>query len=251
MMTTAIDRRRIVQGAGAAGALSALGLVGADRATAAAGAAPASPRVPLTAATPVLRVGSKGSAVKDLQTKLSQAGYWLGSVDGGFGSLTQQAVYALQKYHGLSRDGIVGPATWAKVNLRQRPRSRYASVGNLIEIEKKRQLIFAVRNGRVEMCLNTSTGADKPFEAWGRWYNGQTPSGKFKVFRYKPGWYTNDLGGLYRPMFFNGGIAVHGSNSIPPYKASHGCCRVSVAAQDRLIATKMLWMGATVYCYWS
>lgn len=245
--TAGIGRRRALQTAGIAGTLLTVGLVKSPGAAAASGpapaatpAAPAAPAAPVAAASrPVLRLGSKGSAVRELQGLLSGAGYWLGSADGSFGSLTQQAVWALQKYHGMTRDGICGPATWAKAQAKQRPVARSQSY-NHVEIDKRRQLIFVVSGGRVQVCLNTSTGSNKSFTAWGRRYNGQTPSGSFTTFRYKPGWYTNDLGGLYRPIFFNGGIAVHGSKSIPPYNASHGCCRVSVAAQDMLIAQRHL-----------
>ena len=45
------------------------------------------------------------------QQRLSAAGYWLGSPDGSFGLLTEQATLALQKAAGLARDGVAGPAS--------------------------------------------------------------------------------------------------------------------------------------------
>jgi lipoprotein-anchoring transpeptidase ErfK/SrfK len=42
------------------------------------------------------------------------------------------------------------------------------------------------------------------------------------------------LGRLYRPVYFYGGYAVHGSGSIPAYPASHGCARVSNPAIDMI-----------------
>ncbi|KNX39184.1 L,D-transpeptidase family protein [Luteipulveratus halotolerans] len=247
MTSIEIDRRRALQGAAVVGATGAIGIAAAGRADAAAGAPHRSAPALLTATYPELRRGSSGAAVRDLQNKLAGAGYWLGGIDGSFGHLTQQAVWAIQKYWGLSRDGVVGPSTWAKVNLRQRPRSRYS--GTRIEVDKAKQLMFVRDSVGMQMCINTSTGANKPFESGGRWYDGRTPSGTFKVFRYVPGWYSGSLGDLYRPMFFNGGIAVHGSTSIPPYNASHGCCRVSTAAQDKIIARGSLKIGATVNVY--
>lgn len=248
---TVIDRRIALQGAAAAGALGVIGLANAGGASAATGGSAAAASAPtlLPAATyPVLRYGATGTAVRDLQSKLSGAGFWLGSVDGSFGHLTQQAVYAIQKYHRISRDGVCGPMTWGKVNLRRRPVARSMSYSH-IEIEKGRQLCYVISGGRVQLCFNTSTGSNKPFQAWGNWYNGQTPSGTFKCYRYVPGWYTNALGGLYRPMFFNGGIALHGSTSIPPYNASHGCCRLSTAAQDLILSRRDLAIGSTVVVY--
>jgi len=46
-----------------------------------------------------------------LQATLTSLGYWLGEVDGQFGDLTRQAVVAIQKVTGLSRDGTCGPLT--------------------------------------------------------------------------------------------------------------------------------------------
>lgn len=65
---------------------------------------------------PTLRNGSKGESVKTLQTKLTNLGYSLGSVDGSFGPKTEAAVRAFQKDNDLERDGICGPKTWAALN---------------------------------------------------------------------------------------------------------------------------------------
>lgn len=61
---------------------------------------------------PTLRKGSKGNDVRDLQRKLRASGYVL-EIDGKFGEITRQAVLSYQGTHGLERDGIVGPMTWA------------------------------------------------------------------------------------------------------------------------------------------
>lgn len=59
----------------------------------------------------VLKLGSKGSRVKDLQKNLTKLGYSTNGVDGIFGKGTQKAVLAFQKAHGLTADGIVGTKT--------------------------------------------------------------------------------------------------------------------------------------------
>lgn len=61
---------------------------------------------------PVLRSGSRGSSVTDLQTRLAHSGFNPGSVDGIFGSRTSSAVRSFQAARSLKVDGIVGPATW-------------------------------------------------------------------------------------------------------------------------------------------
>jgi len=45
------------------------------------------------------------------------------------------------------------------------------------------------------------------------------------------------LGTLYRPLYFTGGWAIHGSTSVPAYPASHGCVRTSYPDQDFVWAT--------------
>lgn len=64
----------------------------------------------------VLSIGSKGTDVITLQTKLTQEGLYHGSVDGFFGPQTRAAVLSYQRAKGLTPDGVVGPMTWAKLN---------------------------------------------------------------------------------------------------------------------------------------
>ena len=65
----------------------------------------------LPTAAPVMRTGSKGQEVKDLQTRLSALGFYSGKIDGAFGPGTKEAVTAFQKANGLEADGIVGEET--------------------------------------------------------------------------------------------------------------------------------------------
>ena len=59
----------------------------------------------------LLKYGSKGAAVKALQTRLVELGYLTGSVDGAFGNATRTAVKAFQGAKGLSVTGEVDEAT--------------------------------------------------------------------------------------------------------------------------------------------
>lgn len=64
-----------------------------------------------------IRRGSKGETVAEMQGVLERLGYDLGScgVDGDFGRMTEKAVKAFQKDHGLTVDGICGPKTWKEL----------------------------------------------------------------------------------------------------------------------------------------
>lgn len=64
-------------------------------------------------ADPILKQGSTGPAVVELQTLLAKAGFSPGAADGDFGARTKAAVIDFQRARGLAADGIVGPATWA------------------------------------------------------------------------------------------------------------------------------------------
>lgn len=64
----------------------------------------------------LLKKGSRGNAVKDLQRQLNSRGYNAGNVDGIFGNKTYNAVRAFQKANGLAVDGIVGPDTKSKLS---------------------------------------------------------------------------------------------------------------------------------------
>ncbi|MBO1331346.1 peptidoglycan-binding protein [Streptomyces sp. VRA16 Mangrove soil] len=72
-----------------------------------------------TASEPTLRLGSSGTAVKQLQCQLNRSlfpeKYAPLAVDGSFGARTRDAVYTFQNCIGLSVDGVVGPQTWSEL----------------------------------------------------------------------------------------------------------------------------------------
>jgi peptidoglycan hydrolase-like protein with peptidoglycan-binding domain len=77
-------------------------------------AAPATPTTE-TINRPILRSGSKGNEVSELQATLKLLGFYSGSVDGVYGQTTVSAVSSFQQAAGLDADGITGPATWGKL----------------------------------------------------------------------------------------------------------------------------------------
>lgn len=63
----------------------------------------------------MLRLGSRGDEVRELQTLLVRAGVAV-TVDGDYGPATRDAVKAFQKASGLTVDGVAGPATRAALD---------------------------------------------------------------------------------------------------------------------------------------
>ncbi|MFB2839683.1 peptidoglycan-binding protein [Floridanema evergladense] len=61
---------------------------------------------------PILRVGSQGQAVRDVQALLNQQGLYRNAPDGIYGPQTRAAVRQFQQSQNLAVDGIVGPQTW-------------------------------------------------------------------------------------------------------------------------------------------
>ncbi len=63
------------------------------------------------------KVGSRGTEVRNIQTRLKAWSYYFYTVDGIYGWRTEEAVKKFQRKHGLVVDGIAGPATLAKIGL--------------------------------------------------------------------------------------------------------------------------------------
>ena len=195
-----------------------------------------------------LRRGDTGPAVAALQRDLHALGYWLGARNDTFGPLTEQAVTAFQKVEGLTRDGVAGPATLAALDAADRPQT--TAKGDLVEIDKERQILFVVRGGAVKWTLNVSTGTERPYQVNGRTELADTPPGHWTVDWVVNGTDVGELGALYRPRYFHeDGIAVHGYHSVPPYPASHGCVRVTDAAMDWMWAENLMPMGSAVWVH--
>lgn len=65
----------------------------------------------------VLRQGSTGGEVKEIQRRLKEWGYYSGQVDGIYGKATAEAVKYFQQKNGLNADGVAGMATYAALGM--------------------------------------------------------------------------------------------------------------------------------------
>ncbi len=239
--------RRVGRGAALAVALSLAAGWPLGASPAATGAAPTTAALAV-ATGPTLRIGDRGAAVRIVQRRLASLRYWLGAVDGRFGDATQQAVFALQKAAHLAPDGVVGPATRRALVRGVRAPVRPV-VGEAVEIDLERDLLLLVRGRTLLEAFNTSTGGGYAYSQGGMSGVASTPRGRFTIYRQVDRLDVSPLGELWRPKYFVGGVAIHGSWSVPPTPVSHGCVRLSIEAMDWVWATNQMPLGRVVLVY--
>lgn len=203
-----------------------------------------------------IRTGSGLDAVKRLQYRLLELGFWNAGIDGLYGLSTKQAVMAFQKWTGLTATSVVDAMTAAFLNTTQCKPVAGRTTGDYFEVDKTKQIAFVVRDGKVVYTFNVSTGNGKDYDEEDQRSGGRatgvaiTPVGDFRIYKERDEKvYEGTLGSLYRPKFVVGGIAVHGSRSIPAYPASHGCIRVANPVMDLIWLENLLPQGAKVWIH--
>ncbi|AKG21729.1 peptidoglycan-binding domain-containing protein [Calothrix sp. 336/3] len=124
---------------------------------------------------PVLKVGSKGAEVKELQQLLLDSGMFvfIGSsgacvfpgkevIDGVFGAKTETAVKRFQAKMFLTQDGVVGNKTWRSLFLNapvDMPILKKGSTGNLVKLMEERLAIGGYDVGTVDGSFGSRTEA--------------------------------------------------------------------------------------------
>ena len=222
-----------------------------------------SPAPPDNAVAPLLgraigaaRFGQSSPTIAHIQQRLLDLGFWVADTDGYYGQVTSQAVMAFQKWKRLPTTGNLSEYDAFLLGMEGfKPRGT-SRTGDLIEVDKGRQLLHVIRGGQTIWTVNTSTGSDVPYVEANQRDGGtitgdaHTPIGRYKVGRvYSEGWESGQLGELYRPRYFNGGVAVHGAPSIPNFPASHGCVRVSTTFMDWVWDTDLMPVRSDVWVH--
>ena len=110
-------------------------------------------------AEPLLKKGSSGLAVKQLQQALSDLGYHPGAADGQFGSKTEAAVKSFQGDHDIAVDGIVGDITWLNIDEADtsNPTIKKGSTGNPVRRAQKRLTLGGYDTGGVDGIFGANT----------------------------------------------------------------------------------------------
>jgi lipoprotein-anchoring transpeptidase ErfK/SrfK len=134
------------------------------------------------------------------------------------------------------------------LNSAKRPEARHNTGVRHVEVDISRQVLFLVEgDGTVKLVLPVSTGNEKKYLDKGKWQIAHTPRGQFEIERKINGVRKASLGNLYYPSYFYGGVAIHGSPSVPVRPASHGCVRIPRFADQAFF--KMVKIGTEVYVY--
>ena len=179
---------------------------------------------------------------------LAGLGYWILKVDGRADASTRHSIMAFQKVEGRKRTGVLSSADFVALRNAAAPQARHLTGAVHVEVDITRQVLFLVNaDGSVTRILPVSSGNEKKYFDQGQWQIAHTPRGQFRIVHKINGVREASLGSLYYPSYFYGGIAIHGSNSIPAFPASHGCVRIPRFA-DRLFF-RMVSVGTEVFVY--
>lgn len=198
--------------------------------------APGSTPAPVTTPTTApagLGTGARGAEVAALELRLEALHYDVGTVDDLYDQNTAYGVMAFQKVTGMGRTGRATDDVIAALATATAPPALVPTGGeNRVEIDIPRQVLFLYKANTLQKILTISSGNNKRFCSEGYCRRAVTPGGSYGFYRQGRGWETGPLGSLYNPIYFNGGIAVHGSKSVPAQPASHGCVRIPMSAAE-------------------
>ena len=206
------------------------------------------PFVPLSR---TLVLGDTGDDVKRMQQRLKDIGFDPNLIDGDFGYQTLQAVWAFQKL--IMRIPISGvkdeftPEMWqvAQGENLVVPRRPNAQTDTHVEVYLPEQVLIVFKQDKPVLITHISSGDNKPWceevtidpgeegnvngtEPIKKGICGEsiTPAGLYYFYNRRSGTRESKLGTMWNPVYFNGGVAVHGAAQVPIRPASHGCIRI-------------------------
>jgi len=215
---------------------------------------PTDPAIEKTQLLATLKLHSTGLAVVALQNRLKELAFDPGPADGYFGFGTRQAVWAFEKLVlGTPRAEATGHVTNETWQVMQDPiviaprRVRavtYNQRPTHVEIYLPEQVMIVFNDDKPKLITHISSGSN---ETWceivtydtdptgaplpeprtvDECGESITPGGVFSFYLRYDGNRLGPLGGMWNPVYFNYGIAVHGAENVPLEPASHGCIRI-------------------------
>ena len=232
-------------------------------------AAASTPPTPTTTSTvPVLDhdlvQGIVDPKVEVLQQQLTDLDFDPGPIDGYFGGATVRSVWAFQKLvmkiPREEADGIVTPEVWARLHDQVVVGPRRTPGGTHLEVYLPEQVAVLFDDGRPRVISHVSSGEgvewcdevtvdldDGTTETKGICGRSITPGGVYHFERKVEGWRNAKLGRLYKPVYFNYGIAIHGATNVPNHPASRGCVRFPMHIAEYM--QELVEIGDMVYVF--
>lgn len=194
---------------------------------------------------------SKHASLTRTQTQeaerlLSDMGYWTGAVDGLFDPGSRSALIAFQKWEARPLTGELTLDELEAIRTSASPKARELGYEH-VEVDLDRQVLLLVNVEGVVRVVPVSTGTGDVFTDEGQTSIAYTPRGRFLVYAKEVGWQSGSLGSTYYANFISGGVAIHGSRSVPFQPASHGCIRVPMFAAREI--SKLMPVGTIVLVY--
>ena len=192
-----------------------------------------------------------------VQVRLKELGFEPGPIDGQFGDLTRSAVWAFEKLvlqtPRREATGRVTDEMWQRMQdpLVIMPRRPDAATPDHTEIYLPEQVIIFFVDDEPALISHMSSGTGdewceevtispgeygnedgtEPLKR-GECGRSNTPGGVFEYYRRVEGVRQSGLGGMWNPVYFNYGIAIHGALNVPLEPASHGCIRIPMYVSE-------------------
>ena len=169
--------------------------------------------------------GSSGAAVREIQTRLKNWGYYFGAVDGVYGSKTEEAVRYFQRKNGLSVDGQVGNLTLAALGIQPT-----GSGGN--------------SSGDLQLLARLISA-----EARGEPYTGQVAVGAVVLNRVEHPSFPNSISGvIYQPGAFS--CLDDGQFDQPVSESAYRAARDAINGYDPSYGAIYYFYPATATSKW-
>jgi lipoprotein-anchoring transpeptidase ErfK/SrfK len=181
--------------------------------------------------------------------KLYELHFWTGKTCSLKEDANRQAIIAFQKLAGLPRTGKLTDSTVARIMASSIPSAHISLHEQHLEVDLDHQVLLVVDPAdQVNRILPVSTGSGQQFDYPDKGTEfARTPRGKFKVYYKVAGWKESALGLMFDPMYFSGGFALHGDNSVPAKPASHGCVRIPMFAAEEMFRVTPIGTPVIVY----
>ena len=192
------------------------------------------------------RASLSRAQIREAERQLADRGYWTGTVDGQFDPASSAALIAFQKWEARPVTGQLTNDELEAIRTSASPKARELGYEH-VEVDLDRQVLLIVNEEGGVRVLPVATGNGKEFFYDGQTSIGYTPRGRFLVYEKGVGWENNRPSSMYYPNYISGGIAIHGSYSVPPKPASNGCIRIPMFAAREV--SKLMKLGTIVLVY--